>query len=117
MCEEEVQRHEKIDHDVDDICGKQCEFFGGVFRHAFRRDLTEDKDEDRDYCRRDGRTDVTECPHEKDRTDRRERDVDDIVSDQDRREQTVVIVGETADECRGSVSVFRQGFHFCFVEG
>ena len=92
---------------------------GEVLAQKFGRDLAEDQHDDRHHDRRDRRRDVCvplQKGREQKRGDRRGGDVDNVVPDEDRREEFFVMLLDPHDASGFFVPVLRHRFHAGLVK-
>ena len=114
--EKEIQRRQHDNDHTQDRRRKHREALRKFLGHAFWRDFAEDQHHDRDHNRRDRGPVGHKDFREEQGGDRRRRDVDNVVADENAREQLVIILAHSQRPRSALVAVFRPGFHADRVE-
>ena len=90
--------------------------FRRILRHALGGDFAKDQNHDRHNDGGNRRAHVAVETDKQKRTDRRNQDIHDIVSNQDGRDQLVVILRQLERQCRSPVSVIRENLQPSLIQ-
>ena len=107
--EEQIERQQHPNEHAQDGCGEHGEALRAVLGDAFGRDLTENQHHHRDNHGGDRRACIAIGVDEQHRADGGRRNVDDVVADQDGREQPVVLLQKPARESGVGIALFGKG--------
>ena len=118
LAEQPSQGSEQHHQEVQDGRNKGRDLFGHLLRKAFGSYLTEDQDNDGQHDGGDRCAPFRAEPFgEQDGADRCGRDVHDVVADQDRGEQLIVLLGHCQHTSSGSVAIVGTAFQAYLVQG
>ena len=115
---EEIERREDPDQDPQERTGKDGKAFRAILGDAFGRNFPEDQNHHGDHCCGDRCTQFSAVNiAENQRGNGCHGNIDNIVPDQDGRDQFIVVLGKFAGEFRSPCAFFGKGFHARPVHG
>ena len=108
--EEQIERQQHPDENPQDGRGEHGKALRAVLGDAFGRDLAEDQHHHCDDHGGDRRARVAVMAHKEHRADGGRRNIDDVVANQDGREQPVILLQQLAREGGVGIALFSKGF-------
>ena len=114
---ERIQRRKDPNQDLQHRRRQHGACFRAVLRNALRRDLAENQHNDRNNDGRNRSTGIAVVLYKQHRADGGRCDVYNVVADQNRRQQPIVLLQQLADERCFFVSLFCKRFQSCRICG